>query len=157
MLDNLYLLIESFHVGMWVKGCRDFPHANQETNNAVESYHGYLKSTFLCDKRKKCSRRMDWLFYTLLKNVEPCYRFKEILKKEGYYNNHKKEMQLESSMEKARRIPDSDCRPHESISHAYWVRIQRKHDNEYLIIFIAKFLSLAISHGLFEGTFSSFL
>ena len=102
MLENLYLLIESFHVGMWVKGYRDFPHANQETNNAMESYHGYLKSAFLCDKQKKCSRRMDWKFYTLLKNVEPSYRFKAVLKKEGYYNNHKKEMQLESSMEKAK-------------------------------------------------------
>ena len=77
---------------------------------------------------------MDWLFYTLIKNVEPFYRFKEILKKEGYMNNHKKEMQLESSMEKARRILNSDCRPHESISHAYWVRIQSKLDNKYLII-----------------------
>ena len=81
MLDNLYLLIESFHVGMWVKGCKDFPHANQETNNVVESYHGYLKAMLLCDRRKKCSRRMDWLFYTLLKNAEPRYRFKETLKK----------------------------------------------------------------------------
>ena len=81
---------------------------------------------------------MHWLFYTLLKNVEPCYRFEVILKKEGYYNNHKKEMQLESSIKKARRIPDSDCRPHESISHAYWVRSQSKADKEYLIIFHRK-------------------
>ena len=54
---------------------------------------------------------------------------------QGNLNNHKKEMQLESSMEKARRIPNSDCRPHESISHAYSVRSQSKSDKEYLIIF----------------------
>lgn len=59
------------------------------------------------------------MFYTLIKHVEPFYRFKEILKKEGYMNNHKKEMQLESTMEKARGIPDNDCMHHESISHAY--------------------------------------
>ena len=41
-------------------------------------------------------------------------------------------------MEKARRIPDSDYRPHESIFHAYWVRSQSKVDKEYLIIFHRK-------------------
>ena len=118
---------------MWVKGCRDFPHANQETNNVVESYHCYLKTKFLSDRRKKCARRMDWLLYILLTNVEPYYRFKEILTAEGYLNNYRKEMQLESSMEKARRIPDSDCCPHESILHAYWVRSQSKCDKQYLV------------------------
>ena len=43
-------------------------------------------------------------------------------------------MQLESSMEKARRILDSDCRLYESISHAYWVRSQSNTHKEYLII-----------------------
>ena len=85
---------------MWEKGCRDLPHANQETNNVVESYHCYMKTNFLCDRRKKCARRMDWLLYTLLTSVEPCYRFKEILKKEGYLNNYKKKKQFESSVEK---------------------------------------------------------
>lgn len=122
-LSCVNLLIGFLHLGVWVKGCRDFPHANQETNNVVESYHCYLKITFLSDQRNKCSRRMDWLFYTLLTNVKPCCRLKEILKKKGYLNNHKKDKQLESSLEKSRRIPDSDCSPHESISHAYWVRI----------------------------------
>jgi hypothetical protein len=44
-----------------------------------------------------------------------------------------KEKQLESSMEKARRILDSDCCHHESISHAYWVRSQTKCDKKYLV------------------------
>ena len=88
-----------FQLGMWVKGCREFPHANQETNNAVESYHCYLKTTFLTDRRKKCARRMDWLLHMLLTTVEPCYQFKEILKEEGFLNNCKREKQLESSVE----------------------------------------------------------
>ena len=37
-------------------------------------------------------------------------------------------------MEKTRRIPDIDCRPHESISHAYWVRSKSKPNKKYLII-----------------------
>ena len=116
-----------------MKGYRDFPHANQETNNVVESYHCYLKGNFLSERRKKCTRRVDWLLYMLITNVEPCYRFKEILKEEGYLNNYKKEEQFESSMEKARRIPDSDCCPHESTPRAYWVRSQTNRDKKYLV------------------------
>ena len=120
-------------LGMWVKGCWDFPHENRETNNVLESYHCYLKTNFLFDRRKKCSHRMDWLICVLLTNVEPCYWFKEILKKEGFLNNYKKEKQLESSMEKAKRIPDSDCSPHSQMSHDFWVRSQSKVNKQYLI------------------------
>jgi hypothetical protein len=35
-----------FILGMWVKGCQRFSHANQETNNVIESYHCYLKTNF---------------------------------------------------------------------------------------------------------------
>ena len=114
-----------------MKGCHDFPHANQETNNAVESYHCYLKTNFLSDRWKKCACGMDWLLYVLLTNVEPVYQFGEILKEEGYLKNYRKEKQLESSMERAKRIPDSDCCPHESISHAYWVRSQTNPHKKY--------------------------
>ena len=134
LIKMVYMHSISFILaGMWVKGFRDFPHANQEANNAVESYHYYLKTKFLFDRRKKCSRRMDWLIYVLLINVEPFYRFKEILKREGYLNNYKKEKLLESSLERAKTIPDSDCFPHESISHAYWVRSQTTPDRRYLV------------------------
>lgn len=86
-------------LGMWAKGCQEFPHANQETNNVVESYHCYLKTTFLSNRRKKCDRRTDWLLHKLLTTVEPCYRFKKILKEEGFLNNYKREKKLESSVE----------------------------------------------------------
>jgi hypothetical protein len=56
------------------------------------------------------------------------------LKKEAYLNNYRKRKQYESSMENARRIPDSGCFLHEIISHAYWVRIQTKCDKKYLVI-----------------------
>ena len=118
---------------MWVEGCRNFPHANQETNNSVEAYHYFLKSKFLSDRRKKCGHRMDWLLYQLLKNVEPYYRFRDILQEGGYLNNYRKEKQFESSIERAKRIPDTDCWAHENISHAYWVRSQTNRDNKYLV------------------------
>ena len=118
---------------MWVKGCRYFPHANQETNNVVESYHCYLKTKFLCDQRNKCARRMDQLLHMLLTSVKPFYRFKAILKKEGYLNNYKKEKQFESSVEKDRRIPYNDCFPHERTPQAYWPRSQIIPTKKYLV------------------------
>ena len=121
-MNILLALTQFLFLGMWVKGCRDFPHANQEMNNFVEAYHCFLKSKFLSDRRKRCARRMDWLLYQLIKCIEPYYRFREILKGGGYLNNYKNEKQLESSMEREKQIPDCDCWPHENISHGYWVR-----------------------------------
>ena len=69
----------------------------------------------------------------LLTIVEPCYWFKEILKKEGYLNNYKKEKKFESSVEKARRIPNNDCFPHESTPQTYWVRSQSINNKKYLV------------------------
>ena len=121
-INIILLLTHFFQVGMWVECCRNFPHANQETNNSIEAYHYFLKSKFLSDRSKKCGRRMDWLLYQLLKNVEPYYQFRDILQEGGYLNNYRKEKQFESSIERAKRIPDTDCWAHENISHAYWVR-----------------------------------
>ena len=36
-------------------------------------------------------------------------------------------------MEKASRIPDGDCCPHESTTHAYWVRSQTDRNKRYLV------------------------
>ena len=55
------------------------------------------------------------------------------LKKEGYLNNYKKEKQFESSVEKTSRIPNGDCCPHESTTHAYWVRNQIDRNKRYLV------------------------
>ena len=76
---------------------------------------------------------MDWFLYMLLTSVEPCYRFKAILKKEGYLKNYKKEKWFESSVEKARRILDDYCFPHESTPKSYWVRSQIIPNKKYLV------------------------
>ena len=69
----------------------------------------------------------------LLTSVEPCYRFKEILKKEGYLNNYKKEKKFESSVEKARRIPNNECFHHDNTPQIYCVRSQSIHNKKYLV------------------------
>ncbi|GLJ12928.1 hypothetical protein SUGI_0200680 [Cryptomeria japonica] len=66
-------------IAMWVKNFKNFSHANQNTNNAIESYHGKLKSLHLRDDKKTCSRRMDNLYFILVCKVEPFYQYKREL------------------------------------------------------------------------------
>eukprot|EP01018_Ginkgo_biloba_P013838 Gb_04941 [translate_table: standard] len=82
---------------MWVKGYRDFPRANQETNSAIESYHGFLKIKYLCDRRRKSNRCMDWLIYTLLKRVKLYYWNTQSIKDAGFSINFKLEELKETS------------------------------------------------------------
>eukprot|EP01018_Ginkgo_biloba_P029619 Gb_01440 [translate_table: standard] len=98
----------------------DFPHANQETNSAIESYHGFLKT--LCNRRRKSSRCMDWLVYTLLKKVELYYWNNQNIKDAGFSTNFKLEELKETSWSRACNIPDSDCNLHPTIQNTYWVR-----------------------------------
>ena len=66
-------------VAMWAKNLQNFPHANQETNASIESYHFHIKSHYLSDCSKKCTRRMDWLIYILLPRIELFYKNKRYL------------------------------------------------------------------------------
>ena len=100
---------------------------------------------------------MDWLLYQLLKNVEPYYQFRDILQEGGYLNNYRKEKQFESSMERAKRIPNTDCWAHENISHAYWVRIQTNHDKKYLVTRFRMDFIVCECLGLFVETHASIL
>ena len=69
---------------MWEKAYRNFPHSNQDTNNAIESYHGYIKQRYLCEKNDACHRRFDWLVYVLLTMVELYYTHIQGLKEVGF-------------------------------------------------------------------------
>ena len=50
---------------MWCVGARKIPHASQNTNAAIESYHSNLKSILNSAKEMFVGRRMDWLIYHL--------------------------------------------------------------------------------------------
>ena len=68
---------------MWEKSYINFPHSNQDTNNAIESYHGYLKQRYLKEINNTCHRGVDWLMYTLTK-VELYYNHMQHLKEDGF-------------------------------------------------------------------------
>eukprot|EP01018_Ginkgo_biloba_P017358 Gb_18112 [translate_table: standard] len=107
---------------MWAKSYRDFPHANQETNSTIESYHGFLKTKYLCDHRRKTNHRMDWLIYTILKRVKLyCWNTQNI--KDSFFSiNFKLEELKETSWSRAYNILDSDCNLHPTIPSAYGAR-----------------------------------
>ena len=56
-------------IEMWVKGFKNMPHANEDTNAAVESYHANLKAILRTSRAKFDGRRMDWLVYHLIRDV----------------------------------------------------------------------------------------
>ena len=126
-------MVNFFLLDMWAKCYRDFPHANQESNSSIESYHCFLKTKFLRDRRRKCSRRMDWLIFSLLKRVEPFFVHRNYLKESGFLTNWKKERYLETSLEKSRRIPNNDVSPHDIVEGAYMVISQIDRAKNYIV------------------------
>ena len=77
---------------------------------------------------------MDWFIYTLLKRVELYYWNIACQKKAGFANNYKLEHMLETSMEKAKIIPDHHCILHADIQNSYWVQSQSSLKT-YLVIY----------------------
>ena len=111
---------------MWAKAYRNFPHSNQDTNNAIESYHGYLKQRYLSEHNHACHRRVGWLIHVLLTKVELYYKHMQHLKEVGVIRPKKSQEQLKSSRFKANKIPNKDCVvDHKSIGE-YRVRSQNK-------------------------------
>ena len=108
---------------MWEKAYRNFPHSNQDINNAIESYHGYLKQRYLKEINNACHRRVDWLIYTLTK-VELYYNHMQHLKEVGFIRPLKVEEQLIASKRRAKQIPSEDCVANEQSHEEYWVHRQ---------------------------------
>ena len=44
---------------MWIKATREYPHAGQDTNSAIESYHGHMKQRQTLSKKILKPKRFD--------------------------------------------------------------------------------------------------
>ena len=93
---------------MWCVGARRIPHAGQNTNAAIESYHCNLKSVLNSAKERFVGRRMDWLIYHLTGDVLTHYWYSVQCKAFGFIRNKNQEGIVASAIIRANDIPDTN-------------------------------------------------
>ena len=93
---------------MWCVGARRIPHAGQNTNAAIESYHSNLKSILNSSKDRFVGRRMDWLIYHLVGDVLTHYWYGVQCKAFGFIRNTKQEGIVVTAIIRANAIPDTN-------------------------------------------------
>ena len=93
---------------MWCAAARRIPHAGQNTNAAIESYHSNLKSILNSSKERFVGRRMDWLIYHLMGDVLTHYWYGVQCKAFGFIRNTKQEGIVVTAIIRANAIPDTN-------------------------------------------------
>ena len=138
---------------MWAKAYRIFPHSNQDTNNAIESYHDYIKQRYLCEKNNACHRRVDWSVYVLLTMVELYYIHMHCLKEVGFVRPRKFEKQLNASKCRAYQISNEDCVSVDKSNNEYRVCSQNNYsrDTWYNVIYKGSTLHLCNCNWALNG------
>lgn len=95
-------------VHMWVVGFRNLSYCGQDTNAAIEGYHGFAKSILKSKRSIMTGRRMDWCIAALTEDVLDHNWYKDIRKEKGFVDNKKMQDCVVESILKARAIPDDD-------------------------------------------------
>jgi hypothetical protein len=93
---------------MWCAAARRIPHAGQNTNAALESYHSNLKRILNSSKERLVGRRMDWLIYHLMGDVVTHYWYGVQCKAFGFIRNTKQEGIIVKTIIRANVIPDTN-------------------------------------------------
>jgi hypothetical protein len=91
---------------MWCISNCTIPHAWQNTNAAIESYHGNLKSILKSSRERFDGRRLDWLIYHLVGDVVTHYWYAVQCKLFGFVRNKNQERIVATAVVRARGIPD---------------------------------------------------
>jgi hypothetical protein len=121
---------------MWEKTYRKFTHSNQDTNNAIESYHMYLKYRYLYEDNNSCHKRVELLLFILLTKVEVYYIHNQRLKEAGIIKPIKCEKQETLSKDRPIQIPDEDCLHDPKSMNGFLVHSQNKDTLDTLYNFI---------------------
>ena len=95
-------------VHMWVVGYRNLSYCGQDTNAAIEGYHGFTKSILRSERSRMTGRRVDWCITALTEDVVDHYWYKDLRKEKGFIDNKKCQDTVVDSILKARAIPDDD-------------------------------------------------
>lgn len=93
-------------IGMWCIANRNIPHAGQNTNAAIESFHANLKRILYLEKQRFMGRRMDWTADDMQRVVTAHYWYFRALKEYGFIRNRKQEILICSAILAAQEIPD---------------------------------------------------
>ncbi len=72
---------------MWCVGNCNIPHAGQDTNASIESYHANIKWILFCSRKKLTGCKMDWLIYHLVGDMLTHYWYNIQCKMFGYVRN----------------------------------------------------------------------
>jgi hypothetical protein len=76
---------------MWLTDNRHLPYTGQDTNAAIESYHGNMKAVLRASKGPLIERCVDWLIHELTHDVIMKYEYNQYLKESGFISNKKAE------------------------------------------------------------------
>lgn len=69
---------------MWLTNNQYFPHSGQDTNAAIESYHGNMKAILRASKGRFVRCRIDLLIHKLTHDVIMKDKFNQYLKESGF-------------------------------------------------------------------------
>ena len=72
---------------MCTKGVRRIPHAAQDTNSFIESYHDAMKKSLDFTTKGLRGQRLDWLITMLTTIIHNHYTDRLAMKKTGLINN----------------------------------------------------------------------
>ncbi|MCO5559333.1 hypothetical protein L7F22_050746 [Adiantum nelumboides] len=125
-------------VEMWARGVQVLPHANQDTNGTIQSYHVTLKLRFLCGKKYIWGRRIDWLLHKIMTSCLPYFWYVDEAKKGGFVRNKAVQRLIEHSIERAHSIQDGDVSfSHKSSSVMVRVKSQFSSKGVYYTVYNA--------------------
>jgi hypothetical protein len=113
-------------MSMWCIGARRIPHAGQNTNASIESYHSNLKNILNSTKERFVGRRMDWLIYHLTGDVITHYWYGVQCKSFGFVRNKHHEGIVCSAIVRASTIPDTNVTICKDEDKAYVYSVNHK-------------------------------
>lgn len=76
---------------IWLIGNQCLPHAGQDTNVAIISYHGNMVAVLRASKSRLVGRQVDWLIHELTHDIIMKYEYNENLKESGFVSKKKAE------------------------------------------------------------------
>jgi hypothetical protein len=92
---------------IWLTDNQHRPYAGQDTNVAIESYHGNMKAVFRASKSRLVRRQVDWLIHELTHDIIMKYEYNENLKESGFVSKKKAECLVINSVLQSLKISDS--------------------------------------------------